>query len=132
MNQINAGESGVSRRSALSKSARRIWINSASDAVVIARRQRRGSDCSRADRSSTAADAYAHIDIPARVAAVISAAIDATGMSAAMEPRATEPGAMAASVKSAEMIATKSAAAAAASRGIGRNTSDAKHCSRGN
>jgi hypothetical protein len=127
VNQINAGESDVSRRSTLAKSARRIWINSASDSIVIARRQRRGADRRRADCGGTCAHTYAHIDIPARVAA----AIDAIGMSAPMELCATESGAMAARVKSAEMIAMKSAAAAA-SHSIGRNTRDAEHGSRGN
>jgi hypothetical protein len=121
----SAGESGVSCRSASANSARRIRINSASDAVVIARRDCRRADRRCADRGSACADAYA--DIPARVAAMISTAVDATDVSAAMERSAVT-----ASVESAEMIATKSAAAAAASHGIGRNTSDAEHCGRGN
>jgi hypothetical protein len=58
---------------------------------------------------------------------MISTAIDATDVSATMERSVVT-----AIVKSAEMIATKSAAAAAASHGIGRNTSDAEHCGRGN
>jgi hypothetical protein len=114
MNQTNAGESGVSRRSALVKSAGRVWINSASDAVVIAWRYRRGTDRSSACADAYTADAYTHADIPARIAAMISAAIDATDVSAAMEA-----GAVTAIVKSAEMIATQSAAPAAASQGIG-------------
>jgi hypothetical protein len=110
----------------LGKSAGRVWINSTSDAVVIARRQRR-----RADRSSTDAGTYTQADADAAAGvttAITAAVIDAADVSAAMEP--TD---MSATVESADVItATESAAAAASSHGIGRNTSDAEHCSRGN
>jgi hypothetical protein len=123
-NQVKAGGSGVSRRSALAKSAGRIWINSASDAVVIARRQRR-----RADRGSTNARAYTHADAAAGVTtAITAAAIDAADASTAMKPTG-----MNATVESAGVsTATESAAAAASSHSVGRNASDAENCSRGN
>jgi hypothetical protein len=106
----------------MAKSAWRVRVDSASDTVVIARCHR-----SRADRSSTQADAYTHADAATGIPTITAAAIDAADAGTA----AVSTGASA--VESADVTGAVETAAAAASRHrIRRNTSDAEHCSRRN